>query len=96
MARCTSSNQPLSRTREVVQVALLGCLKCGPGRLEVQEGKLKELVHKYSEFIHFPIYILTEKEVDVPVEEEEQEEQEQEQADQGGFLCPRGARVQCK
>lgn len=34
-----------------------------------QEAKLKELVTKYSEFTNFPIYLLTEKEVDVPIED---------------------------
>lgn len=34
-----------------------------------QETKLRDLVARYSEFIHFPIYLLTEKEVDVPVDE---------------------------
>lgn len=38
------------------------------------------MVHKYSEFIHFPIYLWTEKEVDVPVEEDEEPAEE---ADQG-------------
>ena len=47
-----------------------------------QETKLRDLVHKYSEFIHFPIYMWTEKEVDVPVEDEEQEPA---QADQGAL-----------
>lgn len=36
-----------------------------------QEAKLKELVTKYSEFTNFPIYLLTEKEVDVPIEDAE-------------------------
>lgn len=53
-----------------------------------QESKLRDLVHKYSEFIHFPIYMWTEKEVDVPVEEEEGEEAPAEQA--GGFGCAAG------
>ena len=35
------------------------------------EGKLRELVGKYSEFINFPIYLYESKEVDVPVEEDE-------------------------
>ncbi|KAL6748626.1 Hsp90 protein-domain-containing protein [Haematococcus lacustris] len=35
-----------------------------------EESKLRELVGRYSEFINFPIYMLTEKEVEVPVEEE--------------------------
>ncbi|KAG2483309.1 hypothetical protein HYH03_017812 [Edaphochlamys debaryana] len=43
------------------------------------EGKLKELVHRYSEFINFPIYLQTEKEVDVPVEEEEAKEEAKEE-----------------
>ncbi len=40
------------------------------------QNKLKELVNKYSEFINFPIYLHTEKEVEkeVPVEEEAEEE----------------------
>ncbi|KAG2435339.1 hypothetical protein HXX76_007412 [Chlamydomonas incerta] len=38
------------------------------------EAKLKELVQRYSEFINFPIYLQTEKEVEVPVEEEPEEE----------------------
>jgi heat shock protein beta len=40
------------------------------------QGKLKELVAKYSEFINFPIYLHTEKEVEkeVPIDEEEGEE----------------------
>lgn len=40
-------------------------------------AKLKELVTKYSEFMNFPIYLLTTKEVDVPVEEEEEEKKEE-------------------
>ncbi len=39
----------------------------------MQESKLRELVSRYSEFINFPIYMLTEKEVEVPVEEEQEE-----------------------
>jgi len=37
----------------------------------IEESKLRELVTRYSEFINFPIYLQTEKEVEVPVEEEE-------------------------
>jgi heat shock protein beta len=33
-----------------------------------EQSKLRELVQKYSEFMNFPIYLQTEKEVDVPVE----------------------------
>lgn len=41
-----------------------------------EEEKIKNLVKKYSEFINFPIYLRTYKEVskEVPVEEEEEEE----------------------
>eukprot|EP00877_Chromochloris_zofingiensis_P005364 jgi/Chrzof1/14829/Cz09g17250.t1 len=42
------------------------------------ETKLKSLVEKYSEFINFPIYLLTDKEVEVPVEEEEADAKEDE------------------
>lgn len=41
-----------------------------------QEPKLKELVTKFSEFTNFPIYLLTEKEVDVPIEDVETKEGE--------------------
>ncbi len=41
----------------------------------LQEDKLKELVQRYSEFINFPIYLLTTKEVEkeVPLDEEDGE-----------------------
>ena len=39
----------------------------------LDQAKLKELVAKYSEFINFPIYLYSSKEVDVPVEEDEAE-----------------------
>eukprot|EP00249_Psilotum_nudum_P019532 c27299_g1_i4 orf=123-2651(+) len=39
----------------------------------LQEEKLKELVKKYSEFINFPIYLWTSKDVDVEVEASEEE-----------------------
>lgn len=44
------------------------------------QAKLKELVTKYSEFINYPIYLWTSKEVDVPVEEDEEDEKEKEGA----------------
>lgn len=42
----------------------------------LQETKLQELVERYSEFINFPIHLLTEKNVttEVPVEEGEEED----------------------
>ncbi len=43
-----------------------------------QEAKLKELVTRYSQFINFPIYLLTDKEVDVPIPAEELEAQKKE------------------
>ena len=39
-----------------------------------EEYKLKELIKRYSEFMNFPIYFQTEKEVDVPIEEEAEAE----------------------
>ena len=45
-------------------------------QLEVlEERKIKELVKKHSEFISFPIYLLTEKTTDREVEDEEDEEE---------------------
>eukprot|EP00878_Enallax_costatus_P000207 GHUV01000266.1.p1 GENE.GHUV01000266.1~~GHUV01000266.1.p1 ORF type:complete len:827 (+),score=175.61 GHUV01000266.1:179-2659(+) len=38
------------------------------------ETRLKSLVHQYSEFINFPIYLQATKEKDVPVEEDEEAE----------------------
>jgi heat shock protein beta len=43
-----------------------------------QEDKLRELVKKYSEFINFPIYLWSSKEVDVEVPADEDEEAEKE------------------
>ena len=39
----------------------------------LEEKKLKELVKKYSEFINFPIYLWSSKQVDKEVEVEEEE-----------------------
>ncbi|KAK9835529.1 hypothetical protein WJX74_002421 [Apatococcus lobatus] len=39
-----------------------------------EEGKLKELVTRYSEFIEFPIYLYSSKEVEVEAAEEEADE----------------------
>lgn len=46
-----------------------------------EEEKIKALVRKYSEFINFPIYLRTKKEVtkEVPIEEEEEEEEKKEE-----------------
>nr|QBB20008.1 heat shock protein hsp90B [Ettlia sp. YC001] len=38
------------------------------------EARLKSLVHQYSEFINFPIYLQSTKEKEVPVEEDEEAE----------------------
>ncbi|CAM9869682.1 unnamed protein product [Scytosiphon promiscuus] len=40
------------------------------------ESSLKDLIHRYSEFITFPIYQLVEKEEEVEVEDDEEEEEE--------------------
>ncbi|KAK6277939.1 hypothetical protein POUND7_018262 [Theobroma cacao] len=45
----------------------------------LEEGKLKELVKKYSEFINFPIYIWASREVDVEVPAEEDESSDEEE-----------------
>lgn len=41
------------------------------------EKALKDLIHRYSEFITFPIYQMVEKEEEVEVEEEEEEEDDE-------------------
>lgn len=48
--------------------------------LSADEAKLKELIQRYSEFINFPIYMWTTKEVDVPIEEEEDKAEETDEA----------------
>jgi heat shock protein 90kDa beta len=48
------------------------------------QAKLKELVTKYSEFINYPIYLYSSKEVDVPVEDEEEEEKTAEEKKEEG------------
>ncbi|MCO5561079.1 hypothetical protein L7F22_014700 [Adiantum nelumboides] len=45
----------------------------------LQEDKLKELVQRYSEFINFPIYLWSSKEVDVEVEADPEEVAEDEE-----------------
>lgn len=45
----------------------------------LEEGKLKELVKKYSEFINFPIYLWASKEVDVEVPSDEEESTDEEE-----------------
>lgn len=39
----------------------------------LSESSLKELIHRYSEFITFPIFQLVEKEEEVEVEDDEEE-----------------------
>jgi len=46
----------------------------------LEEDKLKDLVKKYSEFINFPIYLWTTKEVDVEVPADEEESSEEEES----------------
>eukprot|EP00899_Mesostigma_viride_P016157 jgi/Mesvir1/24542/Mv21880-RA.1 len=43
----------------------------------LDEAKLKELVKRYSEFINFPIYLYTSKEVDVEVPADEDEDEDE-------------------
>lgn len=44
----------------------------------LSEASLTSLIHRYSEFITFPIFQLVEKEEEVEVDEEEEEEEEAE------------------
>ncbi|OEL25927.1 Endoplasmin-like protein [Dichanthelium oligosanthes] len=46
----------------------------------LEEDKLKDLVKKYSEFINFPIYLWSTKEVDVEVPADEEETSEEEES----------------
>jgi heat shock protein beta len=71
-----SENEPLGRGT-LIKIHLK------PEALEyIEESKLKELVTRYSEFMNFPIYIQTLKEVDVPVEDDnEDEDSEEDKAD---------------
>eukprot|EP00741_Cyanophora_paradoxa_P019120 tig00021126_g18461.t1 len=48
----------------------------------IQEDKLKELVKRYSEFINFPIYLHTSKEVEVEVPDEEAEKEAEEKKEE--------------
>lgn len=40
----------------------------------LSESTLKNLIHRYSEFITFPIYQLVEKEEEIEVEDDEEDE----------------------
>ncbi|CAN0485027.1 unnamed protein product, partial [Scytosiphon promiscuus] len=42
----------------------------------LSEASLKSLIHRYSEFITFPIFQLVEKEEEIEVEEEEEGDEE--------------------
>ncbi|XP_022144201.1 endoplasmin homolog [Momordica charantia] len=46
----------------------------------LEEGKLKDLVKRYSEFINFPIFIWASKEVDVEVPADEDESNDEEES----------------
>eukprot|EP01080_Neovahlkampfia_damariscottae_P007527 gene7527-11851_t len=56
-------------------------LKKDVGAEYLKEDKLKSLVERYSEFTHFPIYLLTTKTEtkEVPVEEEEEKKEEKDE-----------------
>lgn len=49
----------------------------------LSEASLKSLIHRYSEFITFPIFQLVEKEEEIEVEDEEEEEEGDEEAAAG-------------
>ena len=44
----------------------------------LSESSLKSLIHRYSEFITFPIFQMVEKEEEVEVDDEEEDEDEEE------------------
>lgn len=52
----------------------------------LSEGSLQTLIHRYSEFITFPIYQLVESEEEVEVEDDEEEDGEEEE-DGAGESC---------
>lgn len=68
-----TENEPLGRGTEIRLH-----LKEEAGEY-LQEDKLKELVQRYSEFINFPIYLWSSKEVDVEVEADPEEASEDEE-----------------
>ncbi|CAB1121234.1 HSP90 [Ectocarpus sp. CCAP 1310/34] len=49
----------------------------------LSESTLKNLIHRYSEFITFPIYQLVEKEEEIEVEDDEEEEEDDGDEDSG-------------
>jgi len=50
----------------------------------LETDKIKALIHKYSEFINFDIYLYTSKTIEVDAEEEEEEEEEVEESEDDG------------
>ena len=48
----------------------------------LSEAPLKSLIHRYSEFITFPIFQLVEKGEEVEVEEEEEEEEDDDEKEE--------------
>ncbi|CAN0009423.1 unnamed protein product, partial [Ectocarpus sp. 4 AP-2014] len=49
----------------------------------LSESTLKNLIHRYSEFITFPIYQLVEKEEEIEVEDDEEEDEDEVDEDSG-------------
>merc|ERR1719272_1092548 len=50
----------------------------------LETDKIKALIHKYSEFINFDIYLYTSKTIEVDAEEEEEEDEEVEETEDDG------------
>lgn len=60
----------------------------------LSESSLKELIHRYSEFITFPIYQLVEKEEEVEVEDDEEEVEAEGEEDGDGECLTFGVVVE--
>ena len=56
----------------------------------LSESSLKELIHRYSEFITFPIYQLVEKEEEVEVEDDEEEVEDEDAGEDLLYLAKAG------
>lgn len=56
----------------------------------LSESSLKELIHRYSEFITFPIYQLVEKEEEVEVEDDEEEVEDEDAGEDLLYLAKTG------
>lgn len=72
------TSEPLGRGTKIVLSLKEDCLEF------LEEERLKGLIKRYSEFINFPIYLLTskEEEEEVPIEEGDNEEESESSSDE--------------